>query len=169
MLERTIPRTLLLCLVIAGASHAETRDAAFVAKAASGGRMEVELGTLAEKKAAAPAVKAFGQQMAKDHGKANQELSAVATQAGILVPGEMAAEHRATVQELSALEGEAFDRRYVPLMVEDHEKDVAAFREQASAGDSAIAAWAKKTLPTLEHHLEMAQKLAQDRGASGGN
>lgn len=161
MLIRTIARTLLICLAFAAASRAETRDAAFVAKAASGGMMEVALGGLAEKKAADPAVKAFGRQMVNDHGKANEELSALAATAGLAVPREMNAEHQATVEKMSALEGQAFDRQYAALMVEDHEKDVAAFREQANAGDSAIASWAKKTLPTLEHHLELARKLPQ--------
>jgi putative membrane protein len=45
-------------------------------------------------------------------------------------------------------------------MLGDHEKAVALFRkEAAAAGDSAIKAFAAKTLPTIESHLEMAKAL----------
>ena len=163
MRMRTIAMTLLICAAFPAASGAaDTDDAAFVANAASGGMMEVELGSLAEKKAADPDVKAFGRRMVEDHSKANDGLRAVAAKAGIPVPGKMSAENHATVQELSALQGEAFNRRYVELMVEDHEKDVAAFHKQASAGDSSIDSWARDTLPTLERHLEMARELARN-------
>jgi putative membrane protein len=141
-------------------------DAAFVAKAASGGMMEVELGSYAEKNASDPKVKAFGRHMVVDHGKANAALETVAGSAGIPVPTAMNAEHRKTVDELTALKGAEFDRRYVDLMVEDHEKDVAAFREQAESGDSPIDQWARETVPTLENHLEMIRGIANGQAAS---
>jgi putative membrane protein len=151
-------------LALAPAARSATDDASFVAEAASGGMMEVALGTLAEKQASDPGVKAFGRHMVQDHTQVNESLRDVAAGAGLAVPRDMNAEHRATVQELSALEGEAFDRRYTELMVEDHEKDVAAFREQASSGDSVIDLWARETLPTLERHLEMARAIADGHG-----
>jgi putative membrane protein len=45
-------------------------------------------------------------------------------------------------------------------MVSDHEKDVAAFkRESQQAKDPELKAWAGKTLPTLEDHLQMIRQV----------
>ena len=44
------------------------------------------------------------------------------------------------------------------MMVEDHEKDVKEFENASkNATDPDLKAWAGKTLPTLQHHLEMAK------------
>ena len=53
-------------------------DQAFVVETAMVGMAEVELGKLAADKAASGKVKAFGQQMVADHGKAGDELKALA-------------------------------------------------------------------------------------------
>jgi putative membrane protein len=54
------------------------------------------------------------------------------------------------------------------MMVDDHDKDVAAFRKEANGGkDPDVKAWAAKTLPTLEQHQSMAKSLAGGtKGAS---
>jgi anti-sigma28 factor (negative regulator of flagellin synthesis) len=49
-------------------------DKKFIKEAAHGGMMEVDLGKLAAQKAMSDEVKQFGQRMADDHSKANDEL-----------------------------------------------------------------------------------------------
>lgn len=50
-------------------------------------------------------------------------------------------------------------------MVEDHEKDIAEFSEEASTGkDPAVKSFAARTLPTLKMHLQMAQSIAAKQG-----
>jgi predicted outer membrane protein len=53
-------------------------DTAFAITAAQGGLAEVKLGRLAAEKGSSADVKAFGQQMVDDHGKANERLKSVA-------------------------------------------------------------------------------------------
>ncbi len=56
--------------------------------------------------------------------------------------------------------GDAFDKAYMSMMVKDHEKDVKEFEEASkNADDADLKAWAGKTLPTLQHHLEMAKDI----------
>lgn len=149
----------------AAASHA-AGDNHFVMDAASGGMAEVELGKLAADKATKDEVKKFGQRMADDHGKANDELKSLAQSKSITLPTATDAKHKATIDRLSKLSGEAFDRAYVQEMLKDHQKDVAAFRTESKSGkDPEVKAWAAKTLPTLEEHLKMVQDL--NRGAVG--
>jgi putative membrane protein len=47
-------------------------------------------------------------------------------------------------------------------MVSDHRKDVSEFRKQSgSAKDADVKAFAAKSLPTLEEHLQLAQRAEQ--------
>jgi len=96
--------------------------------------------------------------MVDDHSKANDELKRVASQKGITVPSSVDRKERATIDRLSKLNGDAFDRAYMQDMVKDHQEDVAEFKKEASSGaDSDVKAFASKTLPTLEEHLKMAE------------
>ena len=144
-------------------------DQHFISEAAAGGMAEVELGKIAADKASNPEVKKFGQRMADDHGKANDELKALAQSKQISLPTAIDAKHKATIDRLSKLSGPAFDRAYVQDMLKDHEKDVAAFRAESKNGkDSDVKAWAGKTLPTLEEHLKMVQDLSRDSVGTSG-
>ena len=159
-----------LCLAgFVASSASAASDADFVRTAASGGMLEVELGRHASQHAASPSVRAFGQRMASDHGSVNQELKRVALQEGIAVPSGMSDEHREMFAKLSKLRGPEFDQAYMEMMVDDHEKDVAAFREQADEPRSEVDRFAAKTLPTLEVHLQEARTVQQSLGerASG--
>jgi putative membrane protein len=61
-------------------------DETFVKELAEGGIMEVELGKIAATKATRDQVKAFGRQMEEHHGKANEELKALAAKKSIDLP-----------------------------------------------------------------------------------
>jgi putative membrane protein len=141
-------------------------DRKFVVTAAQGGLAEVELGTLAAQRASTDAVKQFGQRMASDHGKANEELKGLAQQKGVPVPTALDAKHKKLHDRLSKLSGAEFDRAYMDEMVKDHRKDVSEFRSEAERGkDPDVKAWAAKTLPTLEAHLKQAETVnAQVKG-----
>jgi putative membrane protein len=133
-------------------------DSDFVAKAAAGGLAEVQLGQLATQKASNPDVKAFGQQMVDDHSKANDKLQDIASRKGVTLPNTMDSKDQATYDRLSALNGADFDRAYMADMVKDHRVDIAEFAKEANSGsDSDLKSFASKTLPTLRHHLELAQ------------
>ena len=133
-------------------------DNTFVMKAARGGMAEVKLGQLAVDKASSEDVKKFGQTMVDDHSKANDELKQIAAGKGINLPDSLDSKHQATYDRLSKLSGATFDRAYMKEMVADHKEDVSEFRKESTKGtDPEVKAFAAKTLPTLEHHLEMAQ------------
>ena len=148
----------------AGASNMSNRaanttsagsDEDFMKEAAVGGMAEVELGRLAATKAADPEVKKFAQMMVDDHSKANTELKTLAAKKNVTLPADLDAGKKSTMEMLRSKVGAEFDREYVEDMVEDHEKDVAAFESKAQgATDPDLKAWAAKTLPTLKKHLD---------------
>lgn len=141
------------------------QDHKFVMEAAMGGLMEVELGRVAAAQGASDAVKQFGQRMVDDHSKANTELMTLAASKGMTLPTELDEKHKAQVAKLSALSGAEFDRAYAKMMLSDHNKDVKEFQKQsARASDPDIKAFAAKTLPTLQEHLQMVRTLPGNGG-----
>ena len=92
---------------------APATDAKFMREAANGGMAEVELGQLAAQKAASDQVKQFGQRMATDHEKANDQLYQLATQKNIRLPKGPPASERAEKSRLEKLSGDEFDKAYM--------------------------------------------------------
>jgi putative membrane protein len=132
-------------------------DKNFLTHAAQGGEAEVELGRLAQQKAADAQVKAFGQRMETDHSKAGSELRALIAQKGLTIPGGLPPEALPLKNRLDKLQGATFDQAYMRAMVDDHTKAVREFEMAAKSTDPDIKAFAEKTLPTLRDHLKMAQ------------
>ncbi len=131
-------------------------DREFALEAARAGQKEVQLGNVAAKQASVPAVRDFAQQMVSDHGAAHEELKTVASTLGVQLP----AADPAPASGLSGLTGAQFDQAYVSEMVSAHEQAVALFERQANGGtNQALKDFAAAKLPTLRHHLEMAQAL----------
>jgi putative membrane protein len=139
--------------------------ATFVKKAALDGMTEVELGKVALSKAQDENVRKYAQRMVQDHGKANTELATLAKSKNLDVPKSLDSEHQAMVQTMSAKSGAAFDSAYAEHMNMDHTKAIALFEGASRSTDSDLAAWAKKTLPTLKEHKEMAEALPKTRSA----
>ena len=132
----------------------------FIKEAAAGGMAEVKLGELAEQNAHSDAVKSFGKRMRDDHSQANSELAQLAAQKNVTLPKNVDAKSKATYDRLAKLKGADFDRAYMSAMLQDHRHDVAEFESAAKSSDPDVQAFASKTLPTLQSHLEEAQQIA---------
>lgn len=149
-------------------TRAATSEPQFVMVAAQSGMGEVELGQLAQQLASNTEVKQFAARMVADHTKANNELKQVAASAQIALPEKTDAVHNALKQRLSQLKGDAFDRDYMDVMVQDHHAAVALFQGEATNGSTpAVKGFAQKTLPTIQEHLKMAQQIAKAVGSKG--
>ena len=135
-------------------------DAEFAVKAADGGMLEVQMGELAQKNGANAQVKSFAKMMVDDHTKANNELKALAAQKNITLPAALSNDNQKMYNDMMAMKGADFDKHYVDHMVDDHEDDVEMFRKTSmNAADPDIKAFAAKTLPTLEMHLQKIKEI----------
>ncbi|MEO6284471.1 MAG: DUF4142 domain-containing protein [Dyadobacter sp.] len=135
-------------------------DSEFAVAAADGGMIEVQLGELAQTNAASADVKKFGATMAKEHGMANDELKALAGQKNITLPMSLSDDKQKKYDDLSKKKGAEFDKAYLSYMVDDHKEDISEFEEAAKdAKDPDVKSWAAGKVPTLKHHLEMAEAL----------
>ena len=154
----------------AGTSALSSGDQKFLMDAAMGGLMEVQLGRWAVQYGTSPEVKQFGQRMIDDHSKANTELMQLASSKGVTLPTEMDEKHQRSVSKIARLKGAEFDRAYSKAMLGDHEKDVKEFEKQSTnATDADLKAFAGKTLPTLQEHLQMARALPGNTKPANSN
>ena len=118
-------------------------DRDFLMEAANGGMMEVEAGKLAATNASSAEVKAFGKMMVEDHSKANTELKEVAAQLNVSVPSALGEDAQKHVADMKKMMGKDFDRHYVGMMVDDHDKDVSKFEDESkNAKNEAVRSFA---------------------------
>lgn len=132
----------------------------FTTAAAQGGMVEVKLGNLALAKSENADVKRFAEMMIADHTRANNDLKEIAAGKSVALPTDISDEQKSTLDKLSKFSGAEFDKEYVKAMIEDHERDVKEFRTQSQNGtDAEVKAFAARTLPTLEAHLDMVKGI----------
>ena len=134
-------------------------DMPFIAKAAQGDLAEVSMGKLAEKKGSTPAVRAYGKMLVTDHGAHHVKAVALARKLHVTPPATPSDEQKQMYTEVSAKSGTDFDAAFKAMMIDDHNKDIADYTEQAKSGKGAVVPFAKATLPTLQKHLDAAQAL----------
>ena len=134
----------------------------FICHTIQAGLTEINLGELAEERANDPRVKEFGKQMIQDHTQANESLKNLAVQEGIRVPAACDAEHRAVINKIAKIPRQNFDLMYMEQMITDHKKVIASLQAETKDGNSDLKEWAKKTLPTVEEHLKMAEDIDKE-------
>jgi putative membrane protein len=139
-------------------SNVDEDGATFMKTATLSGKMEVELGQLAQSQASNPRVRAFGSKMVTDHEKANSELKAIAEKNGILLPSEYPADVKAHIESMKKLKGAAFDKHYMDMMANDHVKTLNLFKN-AGVGKDVLKDFVGRTLPMLESHHRLAVEI----------
>ena len=128
-------------------SALSAKDRTFMHKAAKGGMMEVALGRLAEQKGQSEDVKSFSKRMVTDHSKANDELKSIASKKGVQLPSK---EHSGKWTS---------DKAYMDMMIKDHEKDLAEFKEESTNGsDPDLKKFADETAKLVQEHLDLAKE-----------
>jgi putative membrane protein len=145
-------------MAFADVSHA---DREFMEKAAEAGHTEIEASKLAQSKATSADVKAFASTMIDDHTNVGAQLDQLAASKNVKLPTEPSMVQRGKIKLLGARNGTSFDKHYAAdIGVAAHKDAVALFQKEAEKGsDPDIKAFAANTLPTLNHHLEMAMSL----------
>ncbi len=152
------------------AQSGQKGDPTFVTMTAQANLAEVDAGRLAVKKTSNPEVKRFAQHMIDDHTQANSELSDLARKKGIDMPFQADEAHQKDAARLAGMNGADFDRSYMMMMVNDHQKVVSMFEKYSGeASDPDVRAFARKMLPTLQDHLKMARELSGKLAASSNN
>jgi putative membrane protein len=130
---------------------------------------EVKIGDLAQQKGASQAVRDFGATLASDHALANEKAQQAARDLGVTLPKTPSVKQKAMYAELSALSGDKFDRHFIESMVKDHQEDIAKYEKEANSGSGAATDYAKRILPDLRKHLDIAQRLQQQEKSASAS
>ena len=190
-------------------------DKAFLQKAMEANEAEIELGHMAQSKAEDPRVKDFAAMMVQDHTNALNRLREVSATEGSHGSSskstpqtsrsqtdsnrdtasntdtndiQLSKEHQQLRDRLMKLSGSAFDREYVNAMVQEHQKDVRMFQNEAGISNASGSSTsrqkpsdtkapgggtntdtsnnaknvARELLPTLQMHLTEAESLQRE-------
>lgn len=142
----------------------------FLVDAGDDGMYELEASRLAKDKATSPQVKSFADKMVVAHTKTNEELKNLAQSKNVTVPSSLSSYNKDKLEKLRELSGQEFDKEYMDNMVVAHNKNINDFqKELEDAKDTDIKNWISKTLPTLQEHLQMAQKAQYEIENSAKN
>lgn len=163
--------TLALSLSVSATAPAQPANPApvaagpmdFVTKAAQSDEFELREGKLAQSKATNSEVRAFAAQMIHDHTQSSQDLQNAVRRAGMPPPPppSISAEQARMLADLETKTGVSFDHTYADQQVIAHrqaESLLQDFSQNGPAGPLRDAA--AHTLPTVQHHLGTAMKLA---------
>ncbi len=157
---RTVTTLLVLAALGGSASVAAASPTTdFLEDAIKGDNSEIKLGAMAAKEGASPALRAYGAMLNSDHSKHKAKAVALAKPLGMSIPDGMTAEADVEYAKLKLLSGASFDKEFARYMVQDHKSDIADYQKQVASGDKATLKFAEATLPTLRHHLQVAEKL----------
>jgi len=177
--------TLAFALVFATAAHAQsmgeksgvnsvlgtspsTQD--FVTMAANGDMLEIESGKLAEQKASSDQIKQFAKQLVTDHQKTTEELKALVNGGKVKaqLPTAMDSSHQSKLDKLKGLSGADFDKAFDDTQTSAHKDATSLFERYSKGGENTdLKAFAAKHLPTLQHHLKMAEDLSRSQSTTG--
>jgi putative membrane protein len=124
-----------------------------------GAILEVKAGELARLKASDPSVKQFGEKMISDHGKASDELKALANKKGATLITDLDTDQQRVLNRLQNLTGPDFDKAYAEEMVEDHKKDLKVLKA-AKVEDADLRAFATDSVAMVARHLAQAQAMS---------
>jgi putative membrane protein len=166
------------CVLLAGPALAESigektgvnstlgvapTTADFVQEVAASDMFELESSKLAEQKGTGDE-KSFAQQMITDHTKTTSELKSMVSSGKVKadIPTKLDSSHQSKLDKLNNATGKDFSSDFDSDQVSAHKDAVSLFERYAKGGDNPdLKDWAGKTLPTLQHHLDMAQNLGK--------
>jgi putative membrane protein len=136
----------------------------FIKEAATSDMLEIEAAKIAQQKGNADEKK-FAEQMITDHTKTSSELKGmVPAEMTSAIPASLDDSSQKKLDKLRDAKPADFASDYDPMQVSAHKDAVSLFERYASGGDNAtLKDWAGKTLPALQHHLQMAEQMNDNR------
>jgi len=150
----------------AQSQKADSDSKSFIKNAIEGNYAEINVGKLAQEKGKSEGVKQFGKMLVDDHTAANDKAIAAAKQMDVTPPSGSSLMEKGTYLKLKILSGDSFDKSFISSMISDHKSDIKKFQTESGKNDPA-GQFAKEALPTLQKHLQEAEKLQAQTQTTG--
>jgi putative membrane protein len=129
---------------------------------------EIQLATVATKKASSPQVKQIARKLLTDHTKNRQQVRARAQKLNVsLTPGQggsvSASDSAAMPTDLQAKTGAEFDRAFIQHEIDDHQSNVDKIQKQIlpSLQNEQIKTYLQKTVTEMQGHLSSLKQVQQ--------
>jgi putative membrane protein len=136
----------------------------YVENASLSDTFEVQSSQLALEKSQNPRIRQFAQMMIDDHSTSSARLNNLVSTGNITAPPAITLdrEHAAQIEQLRAASGNEFDRAYITMQVDGHNKALELHRTYASQGDHpSLKEFAATTSGVVAGHLGHAQQVAE--------
>jgi putative membrane protein len=153
----------------AAASTKPLDDAQIAALTDEAHSAEIEQGKLAQSMAHDARVKAFARMMVENHAEAQREEQKLKLAKMDKTSAEQASkDDQSALQSLKQKSGSAFDRAYVQLQIDEHQKALDSIKKVwlPDAHDSTLKSYLQKLEPKVEAHLKRAQALEKELASS---
>lgn len=144
-------------------------DRLFALAAMQGNNAELDLARLALRRGSANEVKGYAGKMIAEHTGMMQELMPSLRRAlgAAAPPQRLAAPDALAYRHLEAVSAVDFDQGYAMQQIGDHLATLTAFQTEADDGaDPQLKLLARKWLPSIQAHLELAVDLTRHIGGS---
>ena len=133
---------------------------------------EIQVGQMALEKSVNKAVRAYAQMLVDDHTKAEQQTQRLADQFNVDFVAVASAsakaqalqqDARGTLDQLTKLDGAAFDAAFAQAMLDGHNKVISLLStEVAQLQENDVRAFLAGIIPILEKHRDAAQNLVSE-------
>jgi len=130
-------------------------DCSFMRKAAMAAVKEIAISEAALDQLSNADLKAFARKVIADHTAANAQLLSLARKKGT----GFATNADSFQSDDWTRKTDDIDRRYVREIIADHLDAVEMFEQASKSGDPDVAAFAQRTLATLQQHLMIAHDV----------
>ncbi len=128
--------------------------AEFLVKSADARMMDSREGKLAIKNGTTSSIRDYGSLMVKDQAMLLEKIKKLAVSRNISLPSDISNDKNEGHEDLQEKQGEGFDKKFIKMMVIDHERDVKMFKKAIECEDREISTFAKKYLPLIQSHLD---------------
>ena len=133
---------------------------------------EIQLASVAAKKARSAQVKQIARKLVTDHTKNRDQLRALAQKLNVKLTSSQggsvsAADSAAMPADLQTKSGADFDRAFVQHEIDDHQSNIEKIEGQIlpSMQDEQVKSYLQKTVAEMQGHLSSLQKLQQQLGS----
>ncbi len=143
-------------------------DTRFVQTQLENNLAEIDMAQVALQRSQDQNVRNFAQKMITDHTAANGTLMPIAQGQEIGMPTAVSPKHQQMLDQLSQLNGVAFDTNYINMMIAGHEEVLGQMNEQLTNGQSqVINVWVQNTRPVVIQHEQIAEQIKANLPRTG--
>jgi putative membrane protein len=134
----------------------------FVTKAAVSDMFEIQSSKIALQRSNNKDIKDFARMMIHDHTESTAALKAAIAASGqtSAPPDALPDDKKAALDSLTTVAAGDFDKKYMDAQLDGHKQALDLMARYANDGDvPQIKAFAAKTGPVVQHHLDMAKQI----------